>query len=121
MLMIAEDAPPLRLQSTRIGPTPRPPNMLSRIFQIDGTILANPIGTCFAIGVILDGAASAVANRSGGSRYKSAIRYVGGRHTGRTAIVFSNDGTMAIIPFLRPQVEAAQIEAAHRGAQWRGA
>lgn len=45
------------------------------ITSIDGAIMCDKNGKCFAIGTILDGKASINADSSRGARYNSAIRY----------------------------------------------
>lgn len=114
MLVVAEDAAieaeRLDVQGTRIEPTPLTPDLIDRASRIDGTILADPQGVCHAIGVILDGAANDRCTPSRGARYNSAIRYVDTSTAKRLAIVISEDGTLDIVPLLRPRVSAAEIE-----------
>ncbi|MDO7837570.1 diadenylate cyclase [Sphingobium sp. HBC34] len=114
MLVVAEDAAieaeRLDLQGTRIEPTPLTPDLIDRASRIDGTILADPQGVCHAIGVILDGAANDRCTPSRGARYNSAIRYVDTSTAKRLAFVISEDGTLDIVPLLRPRVSVAEIE-----------
>lgn len=44
--------------------------------SIDGAIMCDENGECFAIGIILDGKTSKYADSSRGARYNSAIRYL---------------------------------------------
>lgn len=66
------------------------------ISAIDGAILMNPQGVCYAIGVILDGTASTNGDSSRGSRYNSAIRYkeymVNQKRKNVLIIIVSEDG-----------------------------
>jgi hypothetical protein len=115
MLVVAEDAATeaerLEHQGTRIEATPLTPDLIDRASRIDGTILANPQGICYAIGVILDGAANDSCTPSRGARYNSAIRYVDTSTVKRLAFVISEDGTLDIFPLLRPRVSTTELEA----------
>ena len=66
-------------------------------------------GTCYAIGVILDGIATAKGNSERGSRYNSAIRYV--ENNGNcVAIIISEDGMVNLYPDLKPRIQRSDIE-----------
>lgn len=114
MLVVAEDAAieakRLQHQGTRIESAPLTTDLINRASRIDGTILADPQGTCHAIGVILDGAANDRCTPSRGSRYNSAIRYVDTSTVQRLAFVISEDKTLDIIPLLRPRVSTTELE-----------
>jgi DisA bacterial checkpoint controller nucleotide-binding len=114
MIVIAEDAATeaMRLthQGTEIQPTLMTEQLLEQVSAIDGTILLDPHATCYAVGVILDGAANSDCTPARGSRYNSAVRYVKGCKSRRLAIVVSEDQTVDIVPRLRPQMSLALIE-----------
>jgi hypothetical protein len=116
MVVIAADAAQeserLAHQGMRIEPTRLTSELLGQASRIDGAILIDPQGLCYAIGVILDGAASDDCTPSRGARYNSAVRYVGPESSGRMAIVISDDATLDIIPMLRPRLAASKIEGA---------
>ena len=82
-------------------------------------VLLDPQGACHAVGVILDGTARSDCTPSRGSRDNSAIRYVGSTDTPRLAVVVSDDGTVDVVPLLRPRIRPSAIEStisAQRGA-----
>lgn len=116
MIVFAKDAEEeaMRLQSqgTKIEPAALGTELLKRATSIDGTIIADPDGVCHAVGIILDGSANAECTPERGSRYNSAVRYVGDGSQGRMAMVLSEDGTLDIIPLLRKQIDREEIERA---------
>ena len=105
MIVVAEDAKQeagrLMNQGTNISPILLSETLLRSASCIDGSILIDPFGICYAIGVILDGDANSECAPSRGSRYNSAVRYVGGITNKRLAIVVSDDKTVDLIPPLR--------------------
>jgi hypothetical protein len=114
MLVISEDATTeaerLKDQGTAIEPVTMTSDLLHRVSGIDGSILLDPAGQCFAIGVILDGIATTDSSPARGSRYNSALRYVGGASIARLAIVVSEDRTVDLVPLLRPQISKHELE-----------
>ncbi len=108
----AEEAERLKSQGTQIVPAALNKELLERATSIDGTIIADPDCVCHAVGIILDGSANAECTPERGSRYNSAVRYVGDGSQGRMAMVLSEDGTLDIVPLLRKQVDRAEIERA---------
>ncbi|MBO6827730.1 MAG: hypothetical protein JJ879_16130 [Sneathiella sp.] len=114
MIVIAEDAHSeakrLSQQGTLIEPILLSEALLSSVSGIDGTILLDPSGICYAIGIILDGEATDQCTPSRGSRYNSGVRYVRASKSRRFAIVISDDRTIDIIPKLRPLVSLSKIE-----------
>lgn len=114
MIVVAEDAESeaLRLarQGTLIVPTPLSKELLGRISGIDGTVLVDPHGICYAFGIILDGKANDECTPARGSRYNSGVRYVRSRLHKRLAIVVSEDRTVDVIPRLRPLVRLKLLE-----------
>jgi enoyl-CoA hydratase/carnithine racemase len=113
LLVIAEDAAAeaLRLdrQAIRVRPVRMIEDVVRRAAAIDGALLIDVTLTCHAVGVILDGTASAKATRSRGARYNSAVRYVYGRK--RTlAVVVSEDGMVDVLPRLRPRIKRRELD-----------
>lgn len=111
-----EEANRLAGQSTGIEPVILDRQLVASLTAIDGALLLDPSGTCYSIGVILDGLATAGGTPARGARYNSAVRYV---HTATQqfghrciAVVVSEDATVDIIPTLRPPIHRSQIEAA---------
>jgi len=99
----AEEAKRLSTQATCIKPSRLSQTMLTSLTPIDGAVLLDPRGTCYAIGVILDGMASDKGNPARGARYNSAIRYVESiNKAGKKcmAIVVSEDGGVDIVSSL---------------------
>jgi hypothetical protein len=99
-VVVSTDAPAearrLAAQGTPIAPRALDRGALQAATGIGGAILLDPAGTCHAIGVILDGVASAHGERSRGSRFNSASNYVRGRK-GALAVVISDDGTVDLL------------------------
>ncbi len=125
MLIVAKDAESeagrLRGQGTKIEPKELSPDLYRQVSAIDGTVIIDPYGICYAIGAILDGQAQPECTPSRGSRYNSAIRYVRSVKNPRLAVVVSDDRTVDIIPELRPRIKRsvidkaiAELEAANR-------
>ena len=83
-------------QGTAIVPRALEPDVLQAATGIGGAILLDPGGVCHAIGVILDGVATAGGARARGSRFNSAANYVRGRH-GTLAVVVSDDGSVDVL------------------------
>ena len=113
MLLVAVDAKAeavrLESQGTRITPQPLTAELFASVSQIDGTIIVDPEGLCYAVGVILDGAASENCTPSRGARYNSAIRYVAHGSAQRLALVYSDDRSLDVVPLLPPRVRRAVI------------
>lgn len=108
------EATRLKAQSTAIESVQLNTELLSDIIEIDGAILIDATGCCHAIGVILDGMATEHGDRSRGSRYNSALKYVqSGTDSAipTMAIVISEDGTVDTIPFLRPRIRKSVLTA----------
>lgn len=112
-LIIASDAESeekrLAKQGTPIQPTLMTEELFQRVSGIDGSIILDPFGNCYAIGVILDGFANEQCTPSRGSRFNSGVRYVEANKKQRLAIVVSDDKTVDIIPLLRHRIEKAKI------------
>jgi hypothetical protein len=114
MIVVAEDAAEeaerLRQQGSIIEPTQMSVELLRRVSGIDGTIILDPHGICYAVGVILDGAATVECTPSRGSRFNSGIRYLKAGNKQRMAIVVSEDHTVDLIPLMPPQIKWADLE-----------
>lgn len=107
-----EEAERLSQQATRIKPIEVSEDVLHVVTAIDGAVLLDTSGVCHAIGVILDGRASPHGTPSRGARYNSAIRYVEESAAPCMAIVVSEDGTVDVVPNLRPQLPRQALELA---------
>lgn len=108
MVVFAQDAPTeaqrLSRQGMSVVPEQLTPALLASVCRIDGSVLCDTGGVCYAMGVILDGAANDSCTPARGSRYNSAVRYVLGSPASRLTIVKSEDGSLDIIPLLRPRI-----------------
>lgn len=104
-----QEAHRLRRQSIGINPTELTPNLVRRLSNIDGALLLDPKGVCYAVGVILDGLATDEGDTSRGARYNSAIRYVASAKSSTICLIISEDGYVDMIPVLRPQVYRSEI------------
>ena len=97
----AQEAARLTRQCFRVAPRLMTPSVLRLVTNIDGAVLIDPAGTCYAIGVILDGLATEKGDSSRGSRYNSALRYVESSRYPVLAIVVSEDGWIDLLPPMR--------------------
>lgn len=113
MLVIAQDAAceadRLQSQGTKIDPMKLTPDLFSQVSSIDGAVIVDPHGFCYAVGVILDGPVRRGCTPSRGSRYNSGLRYVGSDSTHRLAVVASDDQTLDVIPVPRPRIHRSII------------
>gem|GEM_PF-278621 len=107
-----EEAKRLSTEGTCIARKTLTPELLSSLTSIDGAILMTPKGTCYAIGVILDGKATELGNAARGARYNSAIRYVCSSKSPTFAVVVSEDGGVDFFPNLKPQIKRSKIDEA---------
>ena len=87
---------------------------VARLGGIDGAIILDPDGRCYAFGVILDGLATSSGDRARGARFNSSIRYQRTSAIGTLVIVISDDGTVDLIPNLMPRVSRQEVEDAVR-------
>ena len=65
--------------------------------KIDGAIILDPYGTCYAVGAIVDGVAVITGSTARGARYNSLSNYVAWQQTEEAkcvAIIISEDGTV---------------------------
>jgi len=106
-----QEAARLDSQCFKVKPIKIDKDIIHQITSIDGAVLIDTNCTCHAIGVILDGIASANGDSSRGARYNSAIRYYefmeGKAQT--LLVVISEDGTIDLIPELKPQIKKSVI------------
>ncbi|UOR06570.1 DNA integrity scanning protein DisA nucleotide-binding domain protein [Hymenobacter aerilatus] len=94
----AQEAARLTRQCFQVTPRLMTPGLLRLVTNIDGAVLIDPAGTCYGIGAILDGLATAKGDSSRGSRYNSALRYVESSQYPCLAIVVSEDGWIDLLP-----------------------
>jgi hypothetical protein len=108
----AEEAARLSAQATLIEPAHLSPELLRQATSIDGAVLFSPDGTCHALGVILDGTASAEGDRARGARYNSALRYLSSARPPTMTVLVSEDGMINVLPWLQPRIARATVERA---------
>lgn len=66
--------------------------------DIDGALIMDCYGNCFAIGAILDGETRIVGNMSRGSRYNSSINYIANKYNKKyMAVIISEDGDVDVV------------------------
>jgi hypothetical protein len=106
----SSEAARLSGQATRVQPATIDNTLMRRISSIDGAVLVDCAGTCHAIGVILDGVATGRGDSARGARYNSAIRYLEGRAGETVIIIVSEDGSVNLVPELRPRISRSRIE-----------
>lgn len=111
-----QEAKRLENQSTPIEPIKLNQELVHNLTTIDGAILLSPNGVCHAIGVVLDGVASPKGDPARGARYNSAIRYISVNNDS-LAVVISEDGTVDLVPNLRPQFPRLDIDEVIKEAQ----
>lgn len=108
----AAEADRLKNQATPIEPCVLTPELLGHLTGIDGAVLVDTNGYCYAIGVILDGQASVHGNPGRGARFNSAIRYVQfatDRGISTLAVVVSEDGGVDVIPDPPPMIKRSLV------------
>ena len=70
-----EEADRLAISGIRIHPTIMNKELVEALTSIDGALICDEKGRCYAIGIILDGEASDIGEPSRGARFNSALRY----------------------------------------------
>lgn len=93
----SKEAERLKYQSTVIIPKEITEDIMKSISNIDGSIIIDENGICYAIGVIVDGVACKFGDKSRGARFNSAIKYINERKEEAVAIVISEDKMIDII------------------------
>jgi len=96
-------------ESLPLAPMALTPELARKLSEIDGALLCDPEGNCHAVGVILDGTASALGDRGRGSRFNSALRYVASSQRPTAAMVVSEDGGLDLLPPLRPALSRNEL------------
>jgi hypothetical protein len=116
MLVVSEaaeaEAARLSAQAILIDESMLSTELLRQATGIDGAVLFAPDGTCHALGVILDGTASAQGDRSRGARYNSAVRYLASAHAPTMIVLVSEDGMIDVLPRLHPRISRRTLEEA---------
>ena len=107
-------------EAVSIDPALLEPAEIVRLGRVDGAVLLGPDGRCYAFGVILDGTASGQGDPARGSRFNSAVRYQNTTGAGSIVVVISDDGTVDLIPRLRPRVRREHVEEVVRAFRARG-
>jgi hypothetical protein len=114
MLVITEaaesEAARLSQQGTPIQPLLLNADVLRNLTPIDGAIILDPQGFCYAIGTILDGMASDAGDPSRGARYNSAIRYYESAQAPCMVVVVSSDGGVTFVPNPSPAIPRSLID-----------
>jgi hypothetical protein len=106
----AAEAMRLKKQSLGIDPIELTHDLAHRLSGIDGALLIDPKGICYAIGVILDGMATNDGDLSRGARYNSASRYISSAKSPTICLVVSEDGYVNLLPKLRPQIRKSEVD-----------
>lgn len=105
----ATEADRLSGQATLVAPSELTPELLAHFSRIDGAVLIDTDGTCFAIGVILDGQAEGEGDPARGARFNSAVRYQRSAPAPTVVVVVSEDGDVVHVPALRPRVRRQDV------------
>jgi len=84
-------------QCTQAKPFTLTPALMERVTAIDGTVVMDPTGVCYALGAILDGAVSVRGDRGRGGRYNSALMYVDSSAVPGLMVVVSQDGMVDLV------------------------
>jgi CTP:molybdopterin cytidylyltransferase MocA len=98
-------------QATLLEPHELRADDVTRFSRIDGATLLDVEGRCHAVGVILDGEATAAGDPSRGSRFNSSLRYQASSRTAVVAVVVSDDGYVDLVPDLKPMVKRSDVQA----------
>ncbi len=114
MLVITEaaqiEAARLSSQGTPVQPLTLDATTLRNLTPIDGAIIMNPAGVCYAIGTILDGQATDKGDPGRGARFNSAVRYYESITAPCMIVVVSSDGGVDFIPDPMPMINRAVID-----------
>lgn len=106
----------LQVNGTPIAPVHLTHEQAVSASNIDGAILLDALARCHALGVILDGSVTeaTVGAPARGARFNSARRYVessAARGAASVAVVLSEDGSIDVLPRLRPPVTRTKLKA----------
>jgi hypothetical protein len=114
MLVITEvaqiEAARLSSQGTLVKPLTLDSITLTNLTPIDGAIIMDPAGVCYAIGTILDGQATDNGDPGRGARFNSAVRYYESVTAPCMIVVVSSDGGVDFIPNPMPMINRAVID-----------
>lgn len=114
MLVVTEDAQAeavrLSSQGTPIKPLKLSVDTVRNLTPIDGAIIIDPAGVCYAIGTILDGKAAGNGSSGRGARFNSAIRYYESTTAPCMIVVVSSDGGVDFIPNPMPMISRKVID-----------
>lgn len=116
LLVVSEEAPDeserLSAQAMCLEPQRLTPEELHALAAMDGAVLLDTHGRCYAAGMILDGMATRHGHPGRGARYNSAVRYVQARpQRSCVAIVVSKDGGVDVVPTLPPRIRRRDVRA----------
>jgi len=103
----ASESKRLASQATGLVPVSLTPDLLKSVTAIDGAVMLDISGICYAIGVILDGEAVEFGNPARGARFNSSLRYAAQMDALKkdcVVVVVSEDGTAEWIPELKPRI-----------------
>ncbi len=103
------EAERLGAQAIVVQPTALDKGTVRCVTSIDGAVLVDPQGDAHAIGVILDGTASATGDPSRGARYNSAVRYLKTSQHPTLIVLVSEDGMINLLPRLRPRIRQQDL------------
>jgi len=119
MLIISSDAAGeakrLHPQASRVTPTAVSPGVLTQLTSMDGGIIIDSQGLCYAVGVILDGTACGGESSARGSRFNNAIRYVHSVAPDAVVVVYSADGKIDILPKLPYRIKKSLVDSVVEG------
>ena len=113
MLVVSADAESearrLSAQATLLDSILLSSELLPNLTPIDGAVMLDHHGNCYAIGVILDGMASESGDGSRGARFNSALRYIDTSKSACLAVVISEDGGVDVLPNIRAPIARQTI------------
>jgi len=91
------EAKRLESQCTKVEPVRLTPALMERLTSIDGTVIMDQYGVCYAIGAILDGVVATRGDRTRGGRYNSALMYVESTPFASLIVVISQDDMVDLV------------------------
>jgi hypothetical protein len=106
------EAARLTQQATPVKPFQLNTAILRNLTPIDGAVVLDPKGVCYAIGAILDGRATNFGDPGRGARYNSAIRYYESAEAPCMLVVVSSDGGVDFVPDPPPAIRRSLIDSA---------
>jgi Probable sensor domain DACNG/Probable sensor domain DACNH len=113
IIVVAQDAQGeakrLKGECTSVTPFEMTLELLGMTTRIDGAVILDTKCICWAIGAVLDGMAVGSGDPGRGSRYNSALRYAHSAPCRTYLIVISDDGSVDLVPNLKPQIQRSWI------------